>query len=219
VRAAALALLISTGAAGAIAGQADAKRRLSGRVSPAVLGAVQQLVDSAAAKGLPVEPLIEKAIEGSAKGVEPARVLSAVRAVMGRLTNAAIALRSAGVLTPDADATEAGGFALNAGLSTEQVRTIAAHTRAPYGLGATLRVAATLAALGVPGKDAVRLVDDAIDAGRSPGDVFDLPRKVQMGMAGGASAAQAAGLARGAAHAPTDPPRGPPASPGRPHKP
>jgi hypothetical protein len=219
VRAAALALLISTGAAGAVAGQADVKGRLAGRVPPGVVGAVQRLVDSAATKGLPVGPLVEKAIEGSAKGVEPARVLSAVRAVLGRLTEAAIALRSGEGVTPGTDAIEAGAFALNVGLSAEQLRTLAAHTRAPFALAATLRVAATLVALGVPGKDAVRLVRDEIDAGRAPGDVLDLPRQVQMGMAGGASAAQAAGLARGTAHAPPQPPHGPPPSHGRPHKP
>jgi hypothetical protein len=219
VRATALALLISAGVPGAVAGQADVKARLAGRLPPAVVGAVQQLVDSAAARGLPGEPLVEKAIEGSAKRVEPARLLSAVRAVLGRLNTAATALRAAGVLTPNRDAIEAGAFALTAGLSAEQLRTLAAHTRAPHALAATLRVAATLAALGVPANDAVRLVRDEIAAGRSPGDLLDLPRRVQMGMAGGASAAQAAGVARGTAQAPPEPPRGPASSQGRPHKP
>jgi hypothetical protein len=220
VRAVALALLISTGAAGAVAGQGGVKARLAGRVPPAVAGAVQQLADSAATKGLPVEPLVEKAIEGGAKGVAPARVVSAVRGVLGRLTEAAIALRAPGVLPPDPDAIEAGAFALNAGLNSDQLRNLAMHTRAPYALAATLRVAATLAALGVPGNDAVRMVRDEIDAGRAPGDVLDLPRRVQMGVGGGASAAQGAGSARGAAHAPSGGrPNGSPPGQERSHKP
>lgn len=216
MRAAALALIISTGATGAVAGQRGVKARLAGRVPPAVAGAVQQLADSAVTRGLPVEPLVDKAIEGSAKGVEPARLLAAVRAVLGRLTEAAAALRGPGRPPLDPDAIEAGAFALGTGLNAEELRNLATHTRAPYGLAATLRVAATLAALGVPGTDAVRLVSDEIDAGRAPGDVLDLPRRVQMGMAGGASAAQAAGGGPGAA---AGRPNGQPSAWGRSHKP
>jgi len=219
VRSAVLVLLISTGITGPIAGQADVRGRLGGRLPAAVVAALQQVVDSAIAKGLPAEPLIEKAVEGSAKGVEPARVLAAVRAVLGRLSQSAVSLRSAGVLRPDTDALEAGAFALNAGLSPDQVQTLAAQVRAPYALAPTLRVAATLAALGVPGNDAVRLVRDELDAGHAPGDVLDLPRRVQMGMAGGRSAGQAAGRAGGPAHPSPEPPHTLPPGQGRPHKP
>ena len=93
--------------------------------------------------------------------------------------------------------------------------------------GATLRVAATLAALGVPPKNTVDLLEGVISAGRSPSELLDLPSEVQAGVAQGATPAQAAqGLGRGAAHAPPGQPGRPPgwAPPGQqkppnPHKP
>ena len=44
-------------------------QRLAGRVSPNVAALVEQLGTTGSARGLPVDPLIQKAIEGSAKGI------------------------------------------------------------------------------------------------------------------------------------------------------
>jgi len=55
--------------------------RLDGRVPPDVGVLVQQLGIAASARGLPVDPLIQKAIEGSAKGVPAQRISAAVRLV------------------------------------------------------------------------------------------------------------------------------------------
>ena len=55
-------------------------QRLTGRVSPQIASLVEELGTAATARGLPIDPLIEKAIEGSAKGVAPERVASAFRA-------------------------------------------------------------------------------------------------------------------------------------------
>jgi hypothetical protein len=83
-------------------------------------------------------------------------------------------------------------------LSTRQVRDLVRISRPPYDPALTLRVAATLAALGVPARQGVRLTERLIEAGREPGDLLDLPGEVQQGMARGASAAEAAeGLEQG----------------------
>src|SRR5213592_5194640 len=75
-------------------------QRLAGRVPPQIASLVEDLGTAAAAHGLPIDPLIQKAIEGSAKGVPPDRVAIAVRWVAMQLDTAAAALREAGVV-PD----------------------------------------------------------------------------------------------------------------------
>ncbi|HYX83307.1 MAG TPA: hypothetical protein VE714_12985, partial [Gemmatimonadales bacterium] len=74
-------------------------QRLAGRVPPVVAARVQELGIAAASRGLPVEPLIQKAIEGSAKKVPVQRVTAAVRLVMMQLDSAAVALREGGAVT------------------------------------------------------------------------------------------------------------------------
>ncbi len=206
MKAACLTVCLVLGAAG-LAAQGSVAARLSGRVSPEVVAAVRGMVDSAAARGLPVEPLVQKALEGGAKGVPADRVIAAVRALAGELDASAGALHSAGLAAPDGDAIEAGAFALTAGLKEGQVRELARASRAPFGAAATLRVAALLAALGVPARETVALVRRAVEKGQAPTDLLDLPGRVQSEMARGETPAQAAaGLARAPAGPPTVPP-------------
>jgi len=210
VKTAYLAVGLLLGGAG-VSAQVDVPARLAGRVPPEVVAVVRGAVDSAAARGLPVEPLVQKALEGGAKGVPAERVIAAVRALAGELDASAGALRSAGLAAPDGDAIEAGAFALTAGLQEGQVRELAHASRTPVGPAATLRVAATLAALGVPAKETVKLVRRTIEAGRAAIDLLDLPDRVESEIARGATPAQAAaGLARAAAHLPVGPPDVPP---------
>ena len=147
----------------------DVAARLTGRVSPEVARAVAGIAASAAERGLPVEPLVQKAI-------------------------------------------------------VKQVRQLARASHPPYDAALTLRVAATLAALGVPPTSTVDLLQGVISAGRPPSEVLDLPGEVQAGVAQGATPAQAAqGLGRAAANAPPGRPPGwvPPGQqkPPNPHKP
>src|SRR6266545_3863461 len=208
------------------AGRAHAVRALGLAVlvlaaQPLVLGAQPDIAAATAARGLPVDPLIQKAIEGGAKHVSPDRVIAAVRTLAARLDQAAAALHDGGIATPEADVVEGGADALNAGLSADQVRDLVHASRAPYDPAVTLRVAATLAALGVPPQQAVELVEATIAAGRAPADLLSLPSQVQASVARGATPAQAAsGLGRAAAHAPGGrPPREPPPGQSNPHKP
>ncbi|HEX4574980.1 MAG TPA: hypothetical protein VH158_07600 [Gemmatimonadales bacterium] len=185
-------------------GQAqDVGARLAGRAPGEVVRAVQDIARGAATDGLPVEPLIQKAIEGSAKGVAPDRVVAAVRMLAARLGEAQGALRDAGIAAPSGEAVEGGAYALDAGLNAGQVRDLARVSRPPYDPALMLRVAATLGALGVPGPQAVRLMQGMIKTGRTPSDLLALPSKAQADMARGATPAEAAeGLARGAPHIP-----------------
>jgi hypothetical protein len=180
----------------------DVTTRLGGRVSPEVAALVQQLATSAAARGLPVDPLIQKAIEGSAKGVPADRVAIALRALSGQLDAAAAALKQAGAAQPDTDAIAAGAFALNAGLSGRNVTALALVSRPSNNVAATLRVASTLAAMGVPAAEVVELVTQVIASGGGANDVLGLPTEVMAGVSRGRGvtpAQAAAGLARAAA--------------------
>lgn len=183
------------------AGQ-DISDRLAGRVSPEIAALVQQLATSAAARGLPVDPLVQKAIEGNAKGVPADRVATALRALSAQLEAAAAAIQQAGPTPPDTNAIAAGAFALNAGLSERHVTALAQVSRPPYGVTTTLRVASTLVAMGVPAAETVELVTQVIEAGGSTSEVLGLPAEVMAGVSRGRGvtpAQAAAGLARAAA--------------------
>lgn len=207
MRTPAVALLLIGWAVAPLQGQADAPLRLEGRVPPEVAEAVRAIADSAGRNGLPVEPLLRKALEGGAKGVPPNRIIAAVSTVASQLADAARALRSAKAAT-DPEAIEAGGYAINAGVNSAQIGELARALRPPHTIAGSLRSAGTLAALGVPAAQAVALVDQWIRTGRSPEQVIILPQQLQAAMAGGASPAQAAtGIARGA-------PSGPPGASG-----
>lgn len=180
----------------------DVTARLAGRVSPEVAALVQRLATAAAARGLPVDPLIQKAVEGSAKGVPADRIAAAVRALAGQLDMAAAALGRAGPAHPDSDAIAAGAFALNAGLSDANVTDLARVSGARHTEAATLRVAGTLAAMGVPAAQTVALVTQVIEAGGESTEVLALPAQVSAGVSHGRGvtpAQAAAGLARAAA--------------------
>lgn len=209
-----------------LAGQ-DVAARLDGRVPSEVRQAVTGIATNAIAQGLPVEPLLLKAIEGSAKGVPSERVIAAVKTLAGRLADAMGALHQAGVTMPSGDVVEGGADALNAGLSNNDVRDLALASRAPYDPAVTLRVAATLSALGVPASETVQLVKRIISAGRPPSDLLGLPADVEAGVARGETPAQvAAGLSRSSANSAPGRPTGwvppgqaKPSKPSNPHKP
>ena len=202
---------------GAVVGaQQDVAARLAGRVPPEIAALVQQLAADAAARGLPVDPLVQKAIEGGAKGVPADRVASAVRAVAAQLDAAVAALRQGGMARPDTESIAAGGFALNAGLSGRDIAELARAGGPAHSATVTLRVAGTLAALGVPAAETVALVSATVRAGRPPAELLALPARLQAEVARGVTPAQAAsGLARAAAAGRGGPPphRGPPERP------
>ena len=110
MKAAILALLALVVAARVSAQQVQENRLRS--ADPAVVRAVDSALAQAAARGLPGEPLIQKAIEGTAKGAPPERVVAAVGVLLARLETASGALRAGGITSPAPAAIQAGAFAL-----------------------------------------------------------------------------------------------------------
>lgn len=62
--------------------------RLPGRVPPAALPAIDSMITMAVAESLPTEPLVQKALEGSAKKIPPDRLVIAVRSTLTQLREA-----------------------------------------------------------------------------------------------------------------------------------
>lgn len=174
-------------------------QRLAGRVSPNVAAAVEQTGTAASARGLPVEPLIQKAIEGGAKGIADDRVIAAVNLVVNHLDTAAAALREGGA-SSDTLTIAAGAFAVSAGLSGSDITALARVGATPAALTVGLRVAGTLAALGVPPAENIGLVSVSLRSGKPTADLLLLPASVESEVAKGSTpAAAAAGLSRAAA--------------------
>lgn len=190
--------------------------RLAGRVPTDVGAVAESLATRASARGLPVDPLIQKAIEGSAKGIPSERVIPALRLVAMQLDTAAAALQGT-ALGSDTVAIAAGEFAVTAGLSGSDVAQLARSGAARPDIIVGLRVAGTLAALGVPPAETVALVRATLQAGRPAAELLALPSRVQAEVARGTAPAQAAaGLARAAA---AQTRRGPPPGHGQPAHP
>jgi hypothetical protein len=178
MRASILVALAGIGLSRIAVAQGGPAAAIPDRVPAPIAAAVRALADSAAARGLPADPLFDKAIEGGAKQAPPDRILAAVRQVYGQLGIAAEGLRSAhATITPDA--IEAGAFALNAGLSQQDLQRIARAEAGHYPSAVALRVAGSLAAIGVPPKDVVSLVDGVMTRGGPVADLQSLPGEVQ----------------------------------------
>lgn len=119
------------------------------------------VLDSARAVGLPVAPLQGKVVEGVAKSASPEQIVAVVRRVADGLRTARQAL---GPGAREAELT-AGGAAVQAGLTAEQLRRVRASL--PRGRPATqaLVVLTDLTRRGVPVADAVGAVGRLARAG------------------------------------------------------
>lgn len=193
-----LVLLIG-GGAGALAAQ---DRRLAERLDSGTAAGVQRLVDSAQAVGLPGEPLVQKALEGSTMGASGSRIQSAVASLFGQLARSRDAL---GHDASDAELT-AGAGALRAGLAPGSLRQLH-ELRAEGSLAVPIAVLTDLVAEGVPPEQATRAVLDLARNGRSDDDFVALRKRMQSERRGGQRGADP--LSRPAAPPAADPPASP----------
>src|SRR3989442_9931800 len=69
--------------------------RLSGRVPAAALPAIDSIIAAAVAESLPTEPLVQKALEGSAKNIPADRLVNGVRRGLLQLRQARAVLTQA----------------------------------------------------------------------------------------------------------------------------
>jgi hypothetical protein len=127
------------------AGQPGAVRFDPARFDSVTAVALRGVLDSAAAQGLPVAPLLNRAYEGAARRVGGARLLAVVRAQWVALGDAREALGD-GASVAELDA---GATALRAGIDPRALQAV--RTTRPPGEGVTALVVLTdLVRRGVP---------------------------------------------------------------------
>jgi len=149
------------------------------RLDPGTRSAVSAVVDSARGDGLPVEPLIQRALEGATKGAPGARIVAAVRRLTVDLGAARLALGT----NASAAELEAGVAALRAGATPEILAHLRDLRRPP--LTMALSVLADLVASGVPADSAAAAVLALAPHARDA-DLVEFRRAVERDIALGA---------------------------------
>ncbi len=167
---------------------ADAQEeRLRGRLDGSTHATVSAVIDSARRAGLPVEALVNKALEGASKNAPGPRIASAVLALSRHLLTARGALgaaSSAAELIAGADAVQAG--ARQGDLARLRESRPTASLLVPLG------VLTDLVARGVPVETAASVVLALAERGAGDADFLSLRRDVERDIVAGAPPAAAA---------------------------
>jgi hypothetical protein len=161
--------------------------RLSARLDTRTAAAVTRVLDSARARSLPTEPLVQKALQGSAKRASGERVLAAVRELLGELTVARSAL---GQRSTEAELV-AGAGALHAGVPAATLTRIR-ELRGGQSVTVAVGTLADLVARGVPVDGAVSAVLALVERRVADPDVIAFSNQVGRDIAAGAPPAVAA---------------------------
>lgn len=182
------------------------------RLDPDTRSAVVALMDSARGDGLPVEPLIQRALEGATKSAPGARIIAAVRRLTLDLGTARTALGT-DASSPEL---EAGVAALRAGAAPQILTQLRTVRRPP--LTMALSVLADLVARGVPADSAAAAVLTLAPKARDA-DLVEFRRAVERDIALGAppGAASSIRVNAGAFNTASDP--GSPSTPPTPRRP
>ena len=134
---------------------------------------VARIVEEAEAAGVPAHPLVNKALEGTAKGVPADRIVSAVSSYASRLRSASGTLGGGA----KADQVVAAADALGRGASPEAVSRL--NREAGDGSAAAFVVLGDLVESGVPVDRAVEVVEEALRTGRTGADLLAVPGVVR----------------------------------------
>src|SRR5688500_11138754 len=189
---AALLVLSSNAIAAAQPADAAAYQRARASLPGANATAFESIVASARTRGLPVEPLIDKVLEGAAKRVPPDRIVAVVRARADQLgrAQALSGIRGGAEIVVVADA-------LQRGVPEHAVTQMrgAAKPNEPFGLA--LHTYADLVQAGVPAEVALEVLAGWRARGGRGNELRELPTAVERliregvppGRAGGAVAA------------------------------
>ena len=171
----------------ALAAQApDVRARLVERgMPPELVRRVLDVSQSAAARGLPESAVADRAIEGWAKRVPPARIVAALEQYAVRLDDARDAVGLAGIAAPPPEMIVAAAEALGRGLRPAQVGAVVHAARTPGAVAPGLIVVTALAAEGLLPDAAVGVVVAAMRRGRSADQLLDLPSTARAMRAGG----------------------------------
>lgn len=161
--------------------------RLERRLDPATLQSVSAVIDSARLQGLPIEALVQRALEGAAKHAASPQIVAAVRRLAAELGTARLALGSASSPME----LDAAASALRAGVSPADLTRLR-HRRA-QSLTVALATLADLVASGVP-PDSASAAVIALAASARDDQIAEFRRAVERDIALGAPPAVAAAV-------------------------
>jgi len=156
--------------------------RLEGKLDVETQAVVLRTLDSARTRGLPTEPLVDKALEGATKRAAGSRIQSAVSSLLGRLE----AARDALAPNPSPRDITAGADALAFGATREALKAMRA-IRPNESVAVPLGVLTQLVASGVPVRRATRVVADLLRRGARDEQLIALNDDVRSYVAAGAS--------------------------------
>jgi hypothetical protein len=168
--------------------------RLSAIADEGARSRISAVIERARAASLPVEPLVDKALEGARKRAGDARIVEAVTSLEARLDSSRVAL---GTASSEAELVAAAA-ALQAGVRPA-VLTQLRHERSGRSLAIPLVVLSDLVTRGVPHDTASALILLVAHEGLGDETLLAIQRDVQRDVRDGAHPATAAAIrARGA---------------------
>lgn len=168
--------------------------RLAARLDAETQSRVSLVIERARAVSLPVEPLIDKALEGARKRAPNAKIVEAVTTLAARLDSSRVAMGSA---SSEAELV-AGASALQAGVGSDVLKQLR-HERVGRSLAVPLVVLGDLVTRGVPHDTASALILLVAREGLGDETLLAIQRDVQRDVRDGAHPATAAAIrARGA---------------------
>lgn len=143
--------------------------------------AVEQTIAQAAAKGLPVQPLLAKAMEGVTKHATGELIQAAVASLAQRLEQAQTLLAP----SPSAAEVISGADALGVGVPGEMLTRIRATWPRERSVAMPLDVLTELTARNVPVEHAVEQITSLMARGATPSQIAGLGASVQSDVAAG----------------------------------
>jgi hypothetical protein len=179
-----IAVVLGIASATVIAQGQDA--RLAARLDARTAATVGAAIDSARVSGLPQEPLIQKALQGAAKGADGARITAAVSRLM---TDMRTARRLLGPSATSGEL-EAGANAVRAGVRDVEITRLRA-TQPDRPLTTVLATLSDLVARGVPVDVASSVVMSLVERGTGDDDLVRLQQDVDRDVRAGVPASTA----------------------------
>ena len=177
----AVGLASAASAAGAQGAPLAPREKLAARLDSGAVAAIMPVIDAAAGQGLPLDPLVQKALEGASKHASADRIVLAVRRLSSQLASARLALGN----TASSPELVAGASALQAGVRPEVLATLR-DERPQASLAVPLGVLAELIARGVPADTGAMAVVALVDAKVSDTQLVALRQDVERDIGVGA---------------------------------
>ncbi|MFI5257726.1 MAG: hypothetical protein ACHQRK_10755 [Gemmatimonadales bacterium] len=181
-------LAIVTLAVAALAPAGAQDPRLGYQLDAPSRTAITAILDSAAAQGIPREPLMEKVLEGTAKGVDGPRIVAAVRTLALEMASVHRALGT----VASVDEIKAAASAMHAGVPAVELGKLKKQSGLRRSLTLPFTVLGDLISRGVPVEAGVNAIRSLVGAGAKDADINTFQRNVSVDIEKGAPPAAAA---------------------------